>query len=126
MTKELITYYIPSNPNITKGPIYSLYINKNTNLDLTSILNSQTITINNIVDTNIGQIKETSSITISKEDYTKLLELNNRAFQITTKRNNDIQNFIQKETQIIEELTKINSERQEIIKNALRKDQTNE
>ena len=57
MTKELITYYIPSNPNITKGPIYSLYINKNTNLDLTSILNSQTITINNIVDTNIGQIK---------------------------------------------------------------------
>lgn len=126
MTKELITYYIPSNPNITKGPIYSLYINKNTNLDLTSILNSQTITINNIVDTNIGQIKETSSITISKEDYTKLLELNNRAFQITTKRNNDIQNFIQKETQIIEELTKINSERQEIIKNALRKEQTNE
>lgn len=126
MTKELITYYIPSNPNITKGPIYSLYINKNTNLDLTSILNLQTITINNIVDTNIGQIKETSSITISKEDYTKLLELNNRAFQITTKRNNDIQNFIQKETQIIEELTKINSERQEIIKNALRKDQTNE
>ena len=126
MTKELITYYIPSNPNIIKGPIYSLYINKNTNLDLTSILNSQTITINNIVDTNIGQIKETSSITISKEDYTKLLELNNRAFQITTKRNNDIQNFIQKETKIIEELTKINSERQEIINNAIRKEQANE
>lgn len=126
MTKELITYYIPSNPNITKGPIYSLYINKNTNLDLTSILNLQTITINNIVDTNIGQIKEISSITISKEDYTKLLELNNRAFQITTKRNEAVQNFIQKETKIIEELTKINSERQEIINNTIRKEQANE
>ena len=126
MTKELITYYIPSNPNITKGPIYSLYINKNTNLDLTSILNLQTITINNIVDTNIGQIKEISAITIPKEDYTKLLELNNRAFQITTKRNEDVQNFIQNETKIIEELTKINSERQEIINNAIRKEQANE
>lgn len=126
MINELITYYIPNNPNITKGPIYTLYLNKNTNLDLTSILNLQTITINNIKDTVAGPIQQTSKITISKEDYTKLLELNNQAYQLTTKRSADIQAFIQAETKTMEELTKINGERQELIKNALRKDNSNE
>ena len=126
MTNELITYYIPTNPNITKGPIYTLYLNKNTNLDLSSLLNLQTITINNIVDTTTGPIQETSSITISKDDYTKLLELNNQAYQLTTKRSADIQAFIQAETKTMEELTKINGECQELIKNALRKDKPNE
>lgn len=126
MTNELITYYIPTNPNITKGPIYTLYLNKNTNLDLSSILNLQTITINNIIDTNTGPIQETNLITISKEDYTKLLELNNQAYQLTTKRSADIQAFIQAETKTMEELTRINGERQELIKNALRKDNPNE
>ena len=126
MTSELITYYIPNNPNITKGPIYTIYLNKNTNLDLSSIINLQTITINNVKDTIVGPIQETSKITISKEDYTKLLELNNQAYQLTSKRSADVQAFIQAETKTMEELTKINGERQELIKNALRKDSANE
>lgn len=126
MTNELITYYIPTNKNITKGPIYTLYLNKNTNLDLSSILKLETITISNTTNTPTGPIKETNQITISKEDYTKLLELNNQAYQLTTKRSADIQAFIQAETKTMEELTKINGERQELIKNALRKENPNE
>ena len=126
MTNELITYYIPTNPNINKGPIYALYLNKNTNLNLSSITNLQTLTINNTIDTTTGPIQEANIITISKEDYTKLLELNNQAYQLTTKRSADIQTFIQSETKTMEELTKINTERQELIKNALRKDTPNE
>ena len=48
MTQELMTYYIPNNPSITKGRIYTLYINHNTNLDLSSILDLQTVTLKNI------------------------------------------------------------------------------
>ena len=116
MTNQLMTYYIPNNPNIPKGHIYALYLNHNTNLDLSSILNLQTITVNNVLQSAAGPIKETSQIIISQEDYTRLLELNNIAYQLTTKRTADIQNFIQAETKTTAELTKINTERQELIK----------
>lgn len=121
MTNELMTYYIPNNPNIPKGHIYTLYLNHNTNLDLSSILNLQTITLNNIISTNQGNINESNQITISKEDYTKLLELNNQAYQLNAKRTIDIQNFIQAESQTMSDLTKINTERQELIKKLTKK-----
>ena len=106
MDNEIKTYYIPNNPNIIKGHIYTLYINNNTNLDLSSIINTRSINITN----------EKPSITISEKDYTRLLELNNIAYQLNTKRTTDIQNFLNEETKTLEELTKINTERQEIIK----------
>ena len=78
MTNELTTYYIPNNLNITKGHIYTLYLNHNTNLDLSSLLNLQTITVSNLLQSAKGPIQSTSQITRSQEDYTKLLELNNK------------------------------------------------
>lgn len=116
MTNQIMTYYIPNNPNIPKGHIYTLYLNHNTNLDLNSILNTQTITLNNVVASSKGIVSEPSQITISQEDYTRLLELNNMAHQLTDKRTNDIQKFIEAETKTTVELTKINTERQELIK----------
>ena len=121
MTNNLMTYYIPNNPNIPKGHIYTLYLNHNTNLDLSSILNLQTITVNNVLPTSNGPVQETSQITISASDYTRLLELNNQAYQLTNKRTADIQNFIQAETKTTAELTKINTERQELIKRLTKK-----
>lgn len=121
MTNELTTYYIPTNPNTQKGRIYTLYLNHNTNLDLTPILSQQTVTINKVVPTAQGPIQQTSHITMSKEDYTKLLELNNQAYQLTTKRTADIQAFIQAETKTTTELTRINTERQELIKKLTKK-----
>ncbi|MCI6265629.1 MAG: hypothetical protein MR598_02130 [Erysipelotrichaceae bacterium] len=116
MTNQIMTYYIPNNPNIPKGHIYTLYLNNNTNLDLSSILNTQTITLNSIIDPTKPSKKETSQIIISKEDYTRLLELNNIAYQLSTKRTVDIQKFIQEETKTTTELSKINTERQQLIK----------
>jgi hypothetical protein len=124
MTRDLMTYYIPNNPNIPKGHIYTLYLNNNTNLDLSSILNLQTVTVSNILQSASGPIQATSQITMSQEDYTKLLELNNQAFQLTTKRTADIQSFIQAETKTTAELAKINSERQELIKRLTKKGPT--
>ena len=95
MTEEIKTYYIPTNPNIKKGTIYTLYINNNTNLDLQSIINYQQKTY-----------------TISEQDYIRLLELTNLTNKITT----NIQNFLNEETKTITEFTKINTERQEQIK----------
>ena len=65
MTQNITTYYIPQNLNINKGKIYTLYLNKVTNLDLSSII------------TNNNQNKEegTDTITLSKDDYNKLLVL---------------------------------------------------
>lgn len=116
MNNQITTYYIPNNPNIPKGHIYTLYLNNNKNLDLSSILNTQKITLSNIISTPTGPKSEQSQIIISKEDYTRLLELNNLAHQLTIKRTNDIQAFIQEETKTTTELTKINTERQELIK----------
>lgn len=121
MTNEIMTYYIPKNPNISKGPIYTLYLNHNTNLDLSPILNLQTLTLNNVINSPNGPIEQTSQITISKEDYTKLLELNNNIFNLTSKRTKDIETFIASETQTTTELAKINTERQELIKRLTQK-----
>lgn len=121
MTNEIMTYYIPNNPNIPKGHIYTLYINHNTNLDLSSILNLQTLTLNNVIETPNGQVQQTIGVTISKEDYTKLLELNNSIFNLTNKRTADIETFIASETKTTEELAKINTERQELIKRLTKK-----
>ena len=110
MNNKITTYYIPKNPNIIKGHIYTLYINNNNNLDLSSIKNLKNISISTKDKT------EPSSIMISEKDYTRLLELNNIAYQLTNKRTTSIQNFINEETNTISELTKINTERQELIK----------
>lgn len=116
MTNRIMTYHIPNNPNIPKGHIYTLYLNNNTNLDLSSVLNTQTITLNSMMTSPKGKITESNKITISKEDYTRLLELNNKAYQLATKRTNDIQTFIQAENKTTSELTKINIEREALIK----------
>lgn len=121
MTNQIMTYYIPNNPNAPKGHIYTLYLNHNTNLDLSSILNLQTVTLNNVLDSPNGPIQATSQITISQEDYTKLLELNNSIFNLTSKRTADIETFIKAETQTTTELAKINTERQELIKRLTKK-----
>lgn len=115
MNNQIITYYIPNNPNVLQGRIYTLYINNNTNLDLTSILNNKTITLGTTKTPN-GQPTTPSSIVISKEDYTRLLELNNLSYQLSTKRTKDIENFIKQETDLTTELTKINTEREILIK----------
>ena len=80
MTKEIQTYYIPANPNISKGPIYTLYLNKNTNLNLNSIINHKERTTNQII--------------ITGDEFNKLIELNNREATSTAKRAADIEAFI--------------------------------
>lgn len=108
MKNQIVTYYIPNNPNIPKGHIYTLYLNNITNLDLTSLQNTKTISANTPLNK--------STITISQQDYTRLLELNNLADQLMNERTTDIQKFIEKESQTTKELTKLNIERQELIK----------
>ena len=108
MNSEIKTYYIPKNPNIIKGRIYTLYINNNNNLDLYGVINTKTI--------KIPTQSQTDSIMLSGQDYTKLLELNNRTYQLNNNRSINIQKFITEENKTITELSKINSERQELIK----------
>ena len=110
MNNQIKVYYIPTNPKIIQGRIYSMYINNNTNLDLSSIQNTRNIKLPKTQQSN------PTSIMISEKDYTRLLELNNLAYQLTTKRTNNIQAFLNEETKTISELTKINTERQELIK----------
>ena len=104
MNNSIKVHYIPKNPNIQKGSIYTLYINNNSNLDLKPIINAKNLNTNK------------KSIMISEQDYTRLLELNNIAYQLTTKRTQDIQKFLNEEARIITKLTQINTERQELVK----------
>ena len=102
MNNELKTYYIPINPNIKTGSIYTLYINNNTNLDLTSIFSTK----NSI-----------SNITLEMNEYNKLINLNQQITKIINNNSNKIENFIQDEKQIINELANLNIEYNNTIKN---------
>ena len=115
MNTQITTYYIPENPIILRGSIYTFYLNNNTNLDLSTILNPQPFQLNDLIQQNISSNQE-SPIIVSKEEYQKLLKLNEEIYTLIEERNKDIQEFIKKETQTTTELTKINIERQGLIK----------
>ena len=110
MNNKIKTYYIPTNPKIKKGPIYTLYINNNTNLDLSSISEDNNITLNNI----INPFKE-NKIIIEEKDYNDILKINSKIEQLIIK----ISNNIKEETENINELNKLNIEYQNILKNFL-------
>ena len=69
MTQKITTYYIPQNLNITKGKIYTLYLNKITNLDLSSIINKS--------NNDIKNEQSEKTITLSKEEYLNLINILN-------------------------------------------------
>ena len=114
MNPQIKLYYVPKNPNIIKGTIYTLYINNNTNLNLSTIINNESIN------------KVSNSIILSKEDYTKLIELNKIANQLTAKRTSDIKSFMDEETKAMTELYKINTERESLIKKLTKQEGKNE
>lgn len=81
MTQNITTYYVPQNLNIPTGKIYEMYLNKVTNLDLSSILEKKDITLNGMLQPNKEIIPNpktpTSSNTIplEKEDYDSILKM---------------------------------------------------
>lgn len=111
MNNQITTYYLPKNQNIQKGKIYTIYKSGINNLDLTPIITAKTLKIENLV----SKKSDSSKITISKDDYTKLLELNNLSYQLSERRNQELQNFIKEQTKTAEEITKVSLERQELI-----------
>lgn len=80
MVQNIITYYIPQNNNVTSGRIYNLYLNKITNLDLSSVITA----------TNLDN--QLNCITLSKVDYEKLINLVNK----TSELNNQVQMLVKK------------------------------
>lgn len=88
MTQNITTYYIPQNLNITVGKIYNIYLNKVTNLDLTSIIEKKEITLNGILQPNKEILtppqSTTTSTTISieQEDYDNIMKLAETSTQL--------------------------------------------
>ena len=80
MVQNIITYYIPQNNNVTSGRIYNLYLNKITNLDLSSVITA----------TNLDN--QPNSITLSQVDYEELINLVNK----TSELNNQVQTLVKK------------------------------
>ena len=126
MKTQITTYYIPENPIILRGSIYTFYLNNNTNLDLSAVINTKNLQLQDLIQNNIkSTLEPKSTITVSNEDYTRLLELNNQVYQLVEKRNIAIQDFIKKETTMTEELSKINTERQVLIKRLTKEGEKN-
>ena len=96
MTQTINTYYIPQNLNITKGKIYCFYMNKVTNLDLSSIIPSKDITLNGILQPNkeVTAKPTTNIVQLSEEDYTSILSL----ADTSTKLYNQSQELVKKLT----------------------------
>lgn len=80
MVQNIITYYIPQNNNVTSGRIYNLYLNKITNLDLSSVITA----------TNLDN--HPNCIILSKVDYEKLINLVNK----TSELNNQVKTLVKK------------------------------
>ena len=99
MNNQTTTYYIPTNPSIKSGPIYTLYINNNKNLDLTSILVSSKPTPIQV-----------STISINTKDYNQLLKINKDYQNIIKNLTNKIELFITEQKKYITDLTKLEKE----------------
>ena len=103
MNNQVKTYYIPFNPNIKKGPIYTLYLNNNKNLDLTSILAEDALTLNNI----ITPFKE-NKIIIEEEIFNKLIQITK---QINDQITNSLNYLNKLNTELQTNLSSLSNER---------------
>lgn len=115
MNTQPNVYYIPKNPHVKAGKIYTFYLNNNTNLDLSTILNLQTAQLQDLIKKNLSS-NQKKSIIITDDEYQQLIDLNEKVTKLIEERDKNIQEFIQKETTATTELTKINTERQNLIK----------
>lgn len=115
MNTQPNVYYIPKNPHVKAGKIYTFYLNNNTNLDLSTILNLQTAQLQDLIKKNLSS-NQKKSIIITDDEYQQLIALNEKVTKLIEERDKNIQEFIQKETTATTELTKINTERQNLIK----------
>lgn len=115
MNTQPNVYYIPKNPHIQSGKIYTFYLNNNTNLDLSTIVNLQTVQLQDLIKKNLSS-NQKKSIIITDDEYQQLIDLNEKVTKLIEERDKNIQEFIQKETKTTTELTKINTERQGLIK----------
>lgn len=115
MNTQPNVYYIPKNPHVKAGKIYTFYLNNNTNLDLSTILNLQTAQLQDLIKKNLSSTQK-KSIIITDDEYQQLIDLNEKVTKLIEERDKNIQEFIQKETTATTELTKINTERQNLIK----------
>ena len=115
MNTQPNVYYIPKNPHIQSGKIYTFYLNNNTNLDLSTIVNLQTAQLQDLIKKNLSSTQK-KSIIITDDEYQQLIDLNEKVTKLIEERDKNIQEFIQKETKTTTELTKINTERQGLIK----------
>ena len=103
MNNRITTYYIPNNPNILTGQIYTLYVNNNTNLDLTNIIEEKEL------------VKP--KILINNDEYNKLINICRQIQTTINKRNNNIENYIKEEKENINNLNKLNIDYNNILKN---------
>ena len=115
MNTQPNVYYIPKNPHVKAGKIYTFYLNNNTNLDLSTIVNLKTVQLQDLIKNNLSS-NQKKSIIITDDEYQRLIDLNEKVSTLIEERNKNIQEFIQKETKTTTELTKINTERQGLIK----------
>ena len=88
MTQNILTYYIPQNLHINKGKIYTLYINKVKNLDLSSIIPKKTNLTQQVLQ------NKNNTISLTEEDYKEFLSL----VDTSTKLYNQSQNIMKKLT----------------------------
>ena len=115
MNTQPNVYYIPKNPHVKAGKIYTFYLNNKTNLDLSTIVNLQTAQLQDLIKKNLSS-NQKKSIIITNDEYQQLIDLNEKVTKLIEERDKNIQEFIQKETTTTTELTKINTERQGLIK----------
>ena len=105
MNNQTTIYYIPTNSNINSGTIYTLYINNNKNLDLTSILDpKQPIPI------------QESNPSINIKDYNQILKIIKEYQNIIKNITNKIEIFINEQKKYITELNKLEEENNTIFK----------
>lgn len=134
MSKQITIYSKPQNKFNIKGRYYNVYLNKNSNLDLSSLTiklsdteSNKTIPTNqNNIEGSILQtpiVKPNKQILTSKpstvlplsEEYRKILELEVIENQILESQRKDFGEFISKFQNQDKEISKIHSEKQKLL-----------
>lgn len=83
MIQNITAYYRPQNPNIKSGKIYTIYLNKVNNLDLSSIINH-----NNTLNQIINSTPKKEEYTITKEEYNAIINILNETLSLSNKSQN--------------------------------------
>lgn len=123
MSVQINLYSKPQNKYNLKERFYNLYLNKNTNLDLSAISNfEKTLSINSSTNSlknkkEFPVKKDNASTTKEKKIFNKLMELQSLESQILEEQHNNLNKFLKFQQERYQKLINVTNQTKQLFQN---------